>query len=355
MKTSENTASKIDWLSIFLVGGFSILLFLIIKILGITKVDSSAGWFVFNLAFLVNFPHFFMSYHLLYGDFRKSIFKKSRFFVAGVLAPLITAAVLIYAFAISKIDLLGYMVNAMYFFVGWHYIKQIFGVITVFNIKSKIFYTTLERRSLKALLYSLWYVSWISANTAKNTNVMEGIPFDTFALPTELKDFGLAVFGVLFLNCIYLGYKKYLREGLVISLEGFVALIALIIWFIPAFANPVFLLVIPFFHSLQYIVFVWMLKKNQANHLVPVRETPEQRNEYLKIFIGFLVLCALTGAFFMWLLPVTLDQSQMFKMANTAIKPFMFGITIFINIHHYFIDHAIWRKDNETIRKYLFS
>jgi hypothetical protein len=42
--------------------------------------------------------------------------------------------------------------------------------------------------------------------------------------------------------------------------------------------------------------------------------------------------------------------------------PAVFGPTVFvfifvmcINIHHYFIDNVIWRRDNEDVRKYLFA
>ena len=31
----------------------------------------------------------------------------------------------------------------------------------------------------------------------------------------------------------------------------------------------------------------------------------------------------------------------------------MFAFTIFLNLHHYFIDNAIWRGDNELLRKHL--
>jgi len=28
---------------------------------------------------------------------------------------------------------------------------------------------------------------------------------------------------------------------------------------------------------------------------------------------------------------------------------------VFINIHHYFIDNVIWRRENTDVSKYLFS
>ena len=34
---------------------------------------------------------------------------------------------------------------------------------------------------------------------------------------------------------------------------------------------------------------------------------------------------------------------------------FVFIFMMWINIHHYFIDNVIWRRDNEDVRKYLFA
>ena len=31
----------------------------------------------------------------------------------------------------------------------------------------------------------------------------------------------------------------------------------------------------------------------------------------------------------------------------------MFCLMIFINIHHYFIDNVLWRRDNQALRQYL--
>jgi hypothetical protein len=34
---------------------------------------------------------------------------------------------------------------------------------------------------------------------------------------------------------------------------------------------------------------------------------------------------------------------------------FVFIFVLWINIHHYFIDNVIWRRDNEDVRRYLFT
>ena len=48
--------------------------------------------------------------------------------------------------------------------------------------------------------------------------------------------------------------------------------------------------------------------------------------------------------------------------ASLSPDPALFGPAVFvfifvmwINIHHYFIDNVIWRRDNDDVRKYLFA
>jgi hypothetical protein len=48
--------------------------------------------------------------------------------------------------------------------------------------------------------------------------------------------------------------------------------------------------------------------------------------------------------------------------ASLSPDPTLFGPAVFvfifvmwINIHHYFIDNVIWRRDNEDVQKYLFA
>jgi hypothetical protein len=57
----------------------------------------------------------------------------------------------------------------------------------------------------------------------------------------------------------------------------------------------------------------------------------------------------------MWFLPKYLDSYQMINSTLFGPTLAMFAITVFINIHHYFIDNVIWRGSNPEMRKHLFG
>ena len=48
------------------------------------------------------------------------------------------------------------------------------------------------------------------------------------------------------------------------------------------------------------------------------------------------------------------NQQRLF-WRNRESAVFVFIFVMWINIHHYFIDNVIWRRDNEDVRKYLFA
>ena len=137
-------------LPMLLIGGASLILLALMSVsLRPEAPATSIGWWVFSLSFVVNFPHFLVSYQMLYVDFRERIFKDLRFFWAGVLAPLLLIGVLLAGFAINNPRILGLLASSMYFFVGWHYVKQIFGGISVSNAMIQFYYNKVERTLLR--------------------------------------------------------------------------------------------------------------------------------------------------------------------------------------------------------------
>ncbi len=323
--------------------------------MGDKPVDDSTSWSIYYLSFIANFPHFLSSYHLLYYDFRNKLFSDYRYWVAALVAPLVIILSLVIGIVQADLIILGALVNAMYFIVGWHYIKQVFGVISVCNAQVKIKLLKSERIGLKVFLYSIWAVSWLSFNINGTKSELEGIPFSSLNLSPVFLNLAYVFLTVAGGVCLWLAYKKYLREGQVIATAGWISILSLLLWYLPTLYNPTFFLLVPFFHSLQYLYFVFLLKSKQAKSLYSIRNDPLTRKAYFFKLYGFILLTLITGCTFMWFLPRFLDENLSIAMNIPNAKPYMFAFTILINLHHYFIDHAIWRHNNPLMQKYLFT
>ncbi|MGH7232398.1 MAG: hypothetical protein ACREJU_13725 [Nitrospiraceae bacterium] len=340
-----------------MIGGLSLAMFVFAGLLiDHNQPSPTLGWTVFYLSFLVNFPHFLVSYHLLYADFGKHIFKSFRFLWAAVIVPVILGGAIVMGIESGDARTLGYIANAMFFFVGWHYVKQTFGGIVVTNALAKFYYNARERAVMKSNLFSLWAISWVSQNVGYQTSALAGIPFQSVGLPAWCQTAAYLAVGSTALAVIAAHVMKYIREGAAPTLPALFCFLSIYVWLIPALYHPMYFHLIPFFHSLQYLLFVVAFRRNKViSSLGGSLTTPGQRKGFFMRFYGYLALALVTGATFMWVLPTCLDSYQMIEPSLFGPTLALFAVTVFINIHHYFIDNVIWRGSNPEIRKHLFG
>jgi hypothetical protein len=134
-----------DWTAalgqFLLVGGLTpiwfFLAWLLRRSIGLDASDYAFGFATFYAAYVVNDPHFAVTYLLFYKDYRVRAFggafgpvQRARYVFAGVIAPLGLGTWAIAALATKSAFALGLMIQLMFLLVGWHYVKQGFGVMT---------------------------------------------------------------------------------------------------------------------------------------------------------------------------------------------------------------------------------
>ena len=100
------------------------------------------------------------------------------------------------------------------------------------------------------------------------------------------------------------------------------------------------------------MLFVYAFRRSKVENATN-GNTPEGRRKRLFGIWGYLGGSAVLGAFAFFIIPGLLDMAIDRREYGGA--PFMLMFTVFLNIHHYFIDHAIWRGDNEDMRRHLFQ
>lgn len=314
----------------------------------------------FSLAFIFNHPHFLSSYCLLYGDFRAEILRRKRFFWAAVLAPAILGGCLVWGLATANPQLMAHVITSMFFFVGWHYVKQVFGCIVVTSAQRKMYYSLFERRVILLNLFATWFMSWLSNQVRYGDGITDGsnafafyginhyrLNLDPFYLQATY-----TVMAVTFLAILYIHVERYVRKGLKPSAPGVAAFAALYAWYIPAMIHPAFAYFIPLFHSLQYMSFVWALKRNQVAHEIRDLSGEQWRRAFVNRFFGFLLTATVLGALTFEFIPKALDAQNL--VTGLGPSPFLAAFLLFINIHHYFIDNVIWRSDNPVVKQHLF-
>ncbi len=338
-----------------MIGGASILTFLLYwlfveKTGSVLAVSATAA----ALAFGVNSPHFMASYQLMYGDYRHMITQKKSFFWAAVISPIFLIATLAVAFSFRSHAMLSFLIQGMFLSVGWHYVKQTFGTAIVTSAAQKRFFGKWERSAILLNLYAVWAMSWISSNTEGLKNDMDGVAYFSLHIPAQALTWSYWVTGLTLFFAVATVVRNWIETGVWPSLAAFVSFTSIYIWFLPVLAHPGFLYLIPFFHSLQYLLFVGTLKWNQSRKIASSAATPRHaRAAFIRHFVGFFGLAAVLGVLAFTVVPEWLDSNMTLQDLAMGPTMWMFAFGWFINLHQYFIDNVIWRGDNEVVREHL--
>jgi hypothetical protein len=355
------------FVEIMLVGGATLVLFplawLLRKGVGLDDSELAIGFLTFYGAFVINDPHFAVTYLLFYKDFRKragaaSASQRIRYLLAGVIVPAALALWAIGAMVAHSAQALGWMIQLMFLLVGWHYVKQGFGVLTVLSARRDVRFTRLERVVVLAHCFAGWAYAWASPADPGKQVEEQGLVFTTLAHPLGLERFTQIVFFLSALALIWVLVKKWRTEARLPPLAPLCGLLVTVwLWTVYSSVDPLMRYVIPALHSIQYLYFVWLLTRNKAR----ASEGPPLFGRPARVQLGFLSVIAVGLG---WILlrgaPSFLDAmfiSPRAKRLDAAgglgPTPFLAVLFAFVNIHHYFMDTVIWRRDNPETRYLL--
>lgn len=347
-----------------LIGGASAILLLVLAgFVPDQKTVGVAAVAVF-LAHFINNPHFAHSYQILYAGFGTKAFgsyydptMRLRYLWAAIGVPICLIGFFIYGGLTGDARLLGYGANALFFLVGWHYVKQGYGVLMVMSVLKKAFFDNAEKRILLVNAYAVWGFAWIHANQAIARRDFWGLSYYTFDLPAALKSLALNVVIITTLFVIFILVKRVM-ERKPITYNGLVGYVcALYLWTMFVGINPIYAAFIPAFHSLQYLLIVWRYDLNKSTELEGSTEPENGHSTGGWVAARFLYNVALAmflGYLGFWLLPDVLNGTIDFDSGLFGATLMFFFFRIFINVHHYFIDNVIWRKQNPDMARYLF-
>jgi len=328
-----------------------------------------------SLSLLVNYPHFLISYKLAYS--RGRTFVTSHWWQLLVVPALLIAtfafAYAYYNVPVSQLSpvgmlsrdltgfgnnarvfsgprlgdlLFGLTFNVMIFTVGWHYTKQVFGCMMVYAYFDRYKFSPRQRTITKYALLSIWWLNFAQGNVAGAQSNFSQFKYYSFDLPDILVPItSLIVAAGVLLVAYDVFWKNYKERGELPSVNMVVPFLALYVWWLPITRQYEFyFLLTPFFHSLQYLAFVYKMEDTRLRGL----NNPEVRGTILAFGI------VLAGWLAFEFVPNEIDTAlgtfnawQMFFFFTAAM--------LFINIHHYFIDNVLWRFRDPEIQKYLLA
>ena len=340
------------YLDFILLGGGSFALLALAR-LAFSRQLEGASSVAIALAVIINHPHFAHSYQLFYGSLPSRLLSKDpKLVLPAILSGFFVPAGLIVFFYIAlhrgSSAMISLAASIMYLTVGWHYVKQGYGILITDSILKRCHFSATSKNILLFNCYSTWIFSWLLINSQLSSfGNLFGIEYFHPAIPIEiLKASGLvciassAVFLLMIISAANKNPGSIPWNGISAYAVG---LYPWLLW-----RDPFMILFYPLLHSLQYLTIVWRMKINQA----AVSKSAIRPSLRLSLFACIGIALGQIG---FYTAPQALaNLFPHFQLQfNGAV--FMFTFWTFINIHHYFIDSTIWRKENRSTMMHLFS
>ena len=353
------------WVDFLTLGGGSLVVLAAVAAFVPRDEETRAGLAAAMLfvAHFVNHPHFAHSYQLFYSGFLRKAFSpasalRHRYVTAGVVVPAAIAAFFGIALARADPAMLGLAANVMFFTVGWHYAKQGFGVLMLDAAHKGVRFAAAERRHLLWNAHLAWVAVWLVANNELAMRRYWGLSYIVFDVPDPLLGAVAAAVVVSTLAVVGDLVARWLRERAlpVNGLLGYAC--GVYVWLAVGRIDPLLLLIVPAFHSLQYMVVVWRYQLNAEHPSARRRRGGTSlaalMGTYPARLARFALLAGVLGVVGFWWGPQLLDAVVDYDRAAFGTTAFIFMAWTFINIHHYFIDNVIWRRENAEMREHLF-
>lgn len=359
------------WVAEFLVTGGATFLLIPFSLwyqaaAGLEDSEYIVSFAAFYAAYVINDPHFAVSYLLFYKNLPARLWgseftgvQRVRYLVSGFVVPVALVAWIALALIQQSAATLGLMIQLMFFLVGWHYVKQGFGVLSVLSGRKGVRFSSLERRVVLAHCFSGWAYAWSSPREWGGTYEEAGVVYTALAHPLWLETLTLTLLiasSAALLAVVIARLRRGDAFPPLAASSGF--FLSIWLWTIYSGFDPLIAYLIPGLHSLQYWYFVYLLKKNEA-------QSQLQRNGLGASLASRLVTFFLLSVGLAWLafngIPGFLDGNFVATTAkmgddpevstiSLGVTPYLAAFGTFINIHHYFLDHVIWRRENPDMR-----
>ncbi|MEP7123004.1 MAG: hypothetical protein ABJE95_18900 [Byssovorax sp.] len=361
-------ARRAEIVEFLALGGGTLVLFplawLLRRLAGLDASETFVDALAYHAAVVINNPHFAVTYLLFYKDAKNRAFhgvfppgQRARYVIVGLVVPLVLLAWAIHALRGGSARSMGLMIELMFFLVGWHYVKQGFGILTVFSARRGFRFRPVERAAVLGHCFAGWAYAWASPAVVAKTVQEKGVVYTALAHPVWLERITGVGFGVSAVVLLFVLARRFRHDRQLppfAPLLGF--LVSIWLWTVYSSVDPLMLYLIPALHSIQYGYVVWLLRRNQARAAEGPPLFGRPPAVQLTVLAGVAVALA-------WVLfrgaPSLLDGAQRLKSsvhgAPSALgeTPYLAAIFVFVNIHHYFMDTVLWRRENPDTRHLL--
>lgn len=317
------------WVDSALIGGLSIATWLVMSAF-YNNIDSKPALAVsLIISFLFNCPHFSATVYRLY----QSPEHIRQFPVTAWGLPLIMLGAVLACFWLPQ-TVAPYFLMLYVLWSPYHYSGQTVGLTMVYARRSGFPVGRRERLALSAFVFSAFvYGGVIHVNGSGFTDVF-GMPVPLPLFPGWIDAAVQAVMGTSALIFAGFAVAWCLQRKQALPPIMLLPALAHFVWFVPGSSIAAFFVIIPLFHSLQYLLVALVVQlKRRMDVAGAERSWRRVRAEALRWgtrnIVGGVLLFIGIPLLFSW---VPLPFLTVAGIVAAAV-----------NIHHFFVDGVIWK------------
>jgi hypothetical protein len=317
-----------------LIGGCSIAAYLALHLVP-AEGTAQLPILVALLARVCNWPHFAATSYRLYNT-RQNV---RQYPVTALVVPLVVGAGMAWAFA-APTTVAPVFVKLTLLWSPYHFSGQTLGLSLLYARRAGFTVSRNERLALSTLIFSAFAWATARAETGDGVRHYLGVDHPKLGLPPLTAD----AIGVVLLLAgaavVFVVLRWCVRERRPLPPIVLLPALSQLVWFVVGRDFETFQTLVPFFHSLQYLLVAWAL--HLSTRMARSGSEPSARFVVLEtsrwwvwnVVLGLLLfglspyLCTLLG------------YDLLFAMAVTSSA---------IQLHHFFVDGVIWKLKDPQV------
>jgi hypothetical protein len=323
-----------------LIGGASLILYALFRLRPEMASSPAVASLAATLVWVCNYPHFASTNYRLYHS-RASI---AQYPLTSYVTPMVVTAAVIGCY-LSPGNIAPMFIKLYLLWSPYHFSGQTLGITMVYARRSGFIIDGWLRRSLTAFIFLTFLVQNAWAEVGSHANPFYGVQYPTLGVPVWLPQILTKLMWIALAETIALLIWKIVNGGPKVPLIVLLPAFTQYVWFVATPAGQ-FAYMVPFFHSLQYLLIAWNVQLKEG--LGERKREPSVRFVWTESSRWMAINIA-GGYILFWALP---------HLGSHFGKPLVFSTAVMlagIQIHHFFVDGVIWRLHNPAARSPLSS
>lgn len=360
-KSHSSPALFAPWLDMLVLGGLSIallpLLFYIDRNAPTYYSGATMAQILLIFSILANHPHNAATYYRVYGDLREA----AKYKYSAIWAPLLLLIPLVLSYAMPSV-VAPWFFKTYFLTVSYHYAGQSYGISLIYARKAGIEFNQFTKALIAIPLFAAAFLWIVGDEVMYHRTAYLGTPLPMLGFPSWLYLLLLAALVQGVMAYVVLNVYLWKSQRMILPVVVQAVVLSHILWFTMGPKSELFNMVVPIFHSIQYILitsyFQWRLLKGTsgplargssgyvepANHAAS-HEVPST------VFLGKYYLALIViGA------TILIGIPHLIALSGICTSLFSVGLVgTFVSLHHFLLDGEVWKLRKPEIGKALIS